>query len=142
MADPIGGPLAGRYPITPRPVRNLLGPLGASARGMSVQHQFMDVISANIANADVTRGADGTPYRRQVAVNDGTGQVKLTADTSQGRLVYDPGHPDADASGYVRMPNVDVATETVDLMIARRMYEANASAFQAAKAMLRKALEI
>jgi flagellar basal-body rod protein FlgC len=129
-------------PITPRPLRGLLGPLGMSARGMSVQHRFMDVIATNIANAEVTRGPDGTAYQRQVAVDDGSGQVRTVADTGEGRLVYDPGHPDADQLGYVRMPNVDVATETVDLMIARRMYEANASAFSAAKAMLRRALEI
>jgi flagellar basal-body rod protein FlgC len=137
MADPVGG-----YPVTPRPFRNLLGPLGSAARGMSVQQRFMDVISTNIANAETTRTADGTPYQRQVAVDRGAGQVETVADQSKGRLVYDPGHPDADAMGYVEMPNVDLAKEMVDLMVTRRMYEANASAFSAAKAMLRRALEI
>lgn len=137
MANPFGG-----FPVTPRPVRSLLGPLGSSARGMSVQQQFLDVITANIANAETTRTADGTPYQRRVAVDNGSGQVSVVADQSQGRLVYDPGHPDADQLGYVHMPNVDIPTEMVDLMVARRMYEANASAFTAAKAMLRKALEI
>ncbi|HYC32243.1 MAG TPA: flagellar basal body rod protein FlgC [Gemmatimonadales bacterium] len=125
----------------PRPIRNLLGPLGTSAAGMSTQQQFIEAISANIANAETTRTADGGPYRRRIAVA-GQGEVRVVDDVTPGRLVYDPGHPDADATGYVRMPNVDIATETVDLMIARRMHEANASVFQAAKGMLRRALEI
>jgi flagellar basal-body rod protein FlgC len=57
-------------------------------------------------------------------------------------MVYDPGHPDADANGYVRYPNVEVTTELVDLMEARRVYEANATVFNAAKQLLRRALEI
>jgi flagellar basal-body rod protein FlgC len=63
-------------------------------------------------------------------------------DGSAGRMVYDPGHPDADANGYVKMPNVDLSTEMVDLMLARRMHEANVTVFQAAKAMLRRAIDI
>jgi flagellar basal-body rod protein FlgC len=127
----------------PRPLRSLMRPLATSAAGMSTQQQFMEAISANIANAETTRTAEGGPYRRRVAVSEGSGtQVRVVNDTTPGRMVYDPGHPDADASGYVRMPNVDIATETVDLMIARRMHEANASVFQAAKGMLRRALEI
>jgi flagellar basal-body rod protein FlgC len=69
-------------------------------------------------------------------------QVRVVDDATPGRMVYDPGHPDADQNGYVTMPNVDIATETVDLMVARRMHEANATVFQAAKGMLRRALEI
>jgi flagellar basal-body rod protein FlgC len=57
-------------------------------------------------------------------------------------MVYDPGHPDANADGFVEYPNVDINTELVDLMIARRVHEANASVFQAAKGMLKRALEI
>jgi flagellar basal-body rod protein FlgC len=136
-------PRIGDYPIWPRPLRSLLGPLGTSAAGMSVQQQFIEAISANIANAETTRTAEGGPYRRQIAVAEGDNtQVRVVSDKTQGRLVYDPGHPDADDKGYVRMPNVDIASETVDLMIARRMHEANATVFQAAKGMLRRALEI
>jgi len=62
--------------------------------------------------------------------------------TSEGPLVYEPGHPDADPHGYVRYPNVDLTQETVALMEARRMYEANATVFEAMKSMLRRALEI
>ncbi len=73
------------------------------------------------------------------------GGVRVSAieeDASEGPLVYDPGHPDADAQGYVRYPNVRVADEMVQLMEARRVYEANASVFNAAKALLRRAIDI
>ena len=128
-------------------MRNLLGPLGLSASGMSRQQKFIEVITRNIANAEVTRTPDGGPYQRQVAVasfDPATGQpsINVRTDASPGRMVYDPGHPDADANGYVEYPNVDLANETVDLMIARRMHDANVSVFQAAKAMLRRALDI
>lgn len=66
----------------------------------------------------------------------------VVEDSSEGQLVYDPAHPDADANGYVRYPNVRVTDELVDLMDARRAYEANASVFQAMKSMLKKATEI
>lgn len=121
--------------------------LQISARGMSVQQTFLDVIARNVANAETTREADGTPYDRQVATaRSGPGpadvNVEVQTDPSPGRLVYDPGHPDANADGFVQYPNVDVQSEMVDLMVVRRMYEANASVFQAAKRMLKKALEI
>ncbi len=134
------------FPMFRRPLRNLLGPLGVSAAGMSRQQKFIEVISENIANAETTRTAEGGPYKRQIAVagqDPATGaSVTVVQDERPGRAVYDPGHPDADAAGYVRYPNVDLANETVDLMVARRMHEANATVFQAAKAMLRRALEI
>lgn len=114
---------------------------------MSRQQQFIEVITRNIANADVTRTADGGPYQRQMAIASidpatGAPVTQLVTDTSRGRMEYDPGHPDADDNGYVEYPNVDLASETVDLMIARRMHDANVSVFQAAKAMLRRALDI
>ena len=68
--------------------------------------------------------------------------TRIVEDTSPGRMQYDPGHPDANADGYVEYPNVDINTELVDLMIARRLHEANASVGQAAKSMLRRALDI
>jgi flagellar basal-body rod protein FlgC len=133
----------GQSPMWPRPIRTLLSPLATSAAGMSVQQSFIEAISANIANAETTRTPEGGPYRRRVALaENNNGQVRVVDDATPGRLVYDPGHPDADPNGYVTMPNVDIATETVDLMIARRMHEANATVFQAAKGMLRRALEI
>ena len=66
----------------------------------------------------------------------------IEEDASEGPLVYDPGHPDANADGYVRYPNVRITDEIVDMMDARRVYEANATVFQSAKAMLRRAIDI
>ena len=66
----------------------------------------------------------------------------ITEDPSEGPLVYDPGHPDANAQGYVRYPNVQITTEMVEMMDAKRVYEANATAFQAGKAMLQRAIDI
>jgi flagellar basal-body rod protein FlgC len=125
----------------------LLGPLETSARGMSIQGRFLDVIARNIANAQTTRTPEGGPYRREVAVvggdaADGGAVAGTIQDPTPGRMVYDPGHPDANAEGFVEYPNVDVNAELVDLMIARRVHEANASVFQAAKSMLRKAMDI
>ena len=79
-----------------------------------------------------------------VARDPATGemQAKTVADARPGQLQYDPGHPDARPDGFVEYPNVDVTTELVDLMIVRRVHEANATVFQAAKAMLRRALDI
>jgi len=129
------------------PARRLMPSLEASARGMSLQQRFLEAIARNLANAQTTRTPDGGAYQRQIAVaaGDAAGAgpaAEILQDESPGRLVYDPGHPDADASGFVEYPNVDPETELVNLMIVRRAYEANASVFQAAKAMLRRALEI
>ncbi|GAB7388213.1 flagellar basal body rod protein FlgC [Bacillaceae bacterium] len=144
-------------------------PLNISASALTAQRLRMDVISSNIANATTTRGrfVDGQwlPYRRKMVVmeprqanrfqdflqtaserNAGTaGGVRVTAivdDPTPFRRVYDPGHPDADAEGYVLLPNVDLAKEMIDLAVTTRAYEANVSAFQAGKAMIVKALEI
>jgi flagellar basal-body rod protein FlgC len=136
-----------RFPVWPRPLRHLLEPLRTPAAGMSTQQHFLDIIAKNIANAATTRTPEGGPYRREIAVagrDPVTGQVvtRVVEDPRPGEMVYDPGHPDANADGFVEYPNVDTTTELVDLMIARRVHEANATVFQAAKAMLRRALEI
>jgi flagellar basal-body rod protein FlgC len=95
-------------------------------------------------------GSDG-PRRFQVPVLETNGPMSSGAgvhvagvqeDTTDGQLVYDPGHPDADKNGYVHYPNVRVTDEIVDMMDARRVYEANASVFQTAKGMLKQALNI
>lgn len=75
-------------------------------------------------------------------IGGGVRVVGIVEDLSEGPIVYDPGHPDADADGYVRLPNVDVTSEMVDFMIARRVYEANASVFEAAKGVLRRSIEL
>lgn len=120
----------------------MLRPLGLSATGMSTQQRFLEVIAKNIANANTTRTPEGGPYAREVATANGDGTTAVSQDARPGRLVYDPGHPDANADGFVAYPNVDLNTELVDLMVARRAFEANASVFQAAKSMLRRALDI
>lgn len=174
--------------------------LGIAASGLDAQRTRMDVAAANIANADVTRTAEGGPYRRKVvelaaatqpqfasALKSAIAQpaelpalppITLPAlpgfpgtpsmmtpgsmiptlpplsneygvtvsgireDASEGPRVYEPGHPDADEQGYVQRSNVRVTDELVDLMDARRLFEANATVFQVAKAMLRRAIDI
>ena len=132
-----------------------------SSSGMSAERTRLDVIASNIANAESTRSQAGGPYARQIvqfaAVYDGVsgaGQasasmrpvgvkvVGVVKDPAPFRMQYDPGHPDADAQGYVSKPNVDVVTEMTDMISATRSYEANVTAFNAAKAMFQRALEI
>ncbi|HKB77999.1 MAG TPA: flagellar basal body rod protein FlgC [Myxococcales bacterium] len=129
------------FPQLPRPLRAFLRPLSISAEGMARQQAFLEVIAKNIANAQTTRTPEGGPYKREVAV-DGAQGLEAVQDSSKGRVVYDPGHPDADADGFVEYPNVDIDRELVDLMIARRVHEANNTVFHAAKNMLKRALEI
>jgi flagellar basal-body rod protein FlgC len=134
-------------PSPPADARPMFGTLSISASGLSAQRFRMDTIATNIANAETTHTADGGPYRRrtvEMQAADGAG-VQVTGvseDATAGPLVYDPGHPDANADGYVRYPNVSVTDEMVGLMDARRMYEANATVFQATKSMLKAAIDI
>jgi len=138
-----------------------------SSSALTAQRLRMDVISSNIANADTTRAkmVDGkwVPYQRKLvsletksqpsfaqtlqgAMADGTGEGvrvnKIIEDTSPLKQVYNPSHPDADANGFVYMPNVDVLKEMVDMISATRSYEANVTALNASKSMITKALEI
>jgi len=129
------------------PIRPMFGTLAVSASGLSAQRLRMDTIATNIANAETTHTAEGGPYRRRTVEMqnaDGAGvQVAgISEDATAGPLVYDPAHPDANADGYVRYPNVSVTDEMVGLMDARRMYEANATVFQATKSMLKAAIDI
>ncbi len=163
----------------------LFSAIKISASGLRGQRTKMDVVAKNLANAETTRTADGTPYRRQRAIfkqvlgdkinrnrmamgrtsgdfmtrtqpghmsaapfnpqgrGDGvSSEVQVASDSSEFRVVYDPGHPDADADGYVLMPNVNPITEMVDMISASRAYEANVSAVQTAKDMFNDALKI
>lgn len=129
------------FPHTPRPMRGLFSPLSAPAAGMSIQQRFLEVIADNIRNAETSRTAEGGPYRRQIAVTNGEG-TQIFRDGTEGRLTYLPGHPDADQDGMVRMPNVDIDSERADLLLAQRLHEANATVFQAAKNMLKRAIDI
>jgi flagellar basal-body rod protein FlgC len=100
------------------------------------------------ATATVTTGAPGVSAISNPPMVDGadpTGGVRVASileDKTDGPMIYDPGHPDADKNGYVKMPNVNMTDELVDLMDARRIYEANATVFQVARAMLHKAIDI
>lgn len=132
---------------------NAFNSMQISATGLAAERLRMDTITSNIANASTTRSADGSgPYVRRVAVFQealdanknmaGVKAVKIDKDKSPLRKVYDPTNPDADASGYVTMPNVNVLNEMADMMVAQRSYEANTDTFNALKGMFSKALEI
>lgn len=132
-----------------------------SASGLSAERLRMDTIASNIANVSTTRGENGQPYRRKVAVFqenlekelnkvtntyeaklNGVKAVGIEEDNSSLRKVYDPSHPDADNEGYVSMPNVNVLNEMADMIAASRAYEANVTAMNTEKGMFMKALEI
>jgi flagellar basal-body rod protein FlgC len=140
--------------------------LEVSASALTAERLRMDVTAENLANAQTTRTASGGAYRRKEVVLEqvggegsfGTqlsaamgrvtgapGGVKAAAiveDATPGKKVYDPSHPDADAKGYVTMPNVDTVTEMVDLIDSSRAYEANVTAMQASKQMFTKTLDL
>jgi flagellar basal-body rod protein FlgC len=139
--------------------------LEISASGLRAQRLRLDVVASNLANANATRTADGAgPYRRRSVVfrsaplEQSFEQVLRSSphvnalravevsgireDQSEPRRVHDPGHPDADADGYVAYPNVNTVSEMVDLMTATRAYEANVQAIRAMRAMGQAALSI
>jgi len=130
----------------------LISTLRASASGLSAERLRMDIIADNLANANTTRTPDGQPYRRKVAIFEpitptprmpgGVRVVQIAQDPSPPRMVYDPSHPDADPNGYVTYPNVDIVHEMVDMITASRAYEANIQAFNAAKGMFLRTLDI
>ena len=138
-----------------------------NASGLTAQRYRMDVISENVANANTTRTADGTPYRRKVVTFEEKGgqtafsRVLGEAAYSHGysgqgvkvsglyqdyetemKKVYDPSHPDADDDGYVTYPNVNIITEMTNMIDASRAYEANSTAFNASKSMALQGLEL
>ncbi len=143
-----------------------------SASALSAQRFRMDIISENIANIKTTRTAEGTPYVRKFTVfqeraesnpfseylsrayagdagttpsgytGNGVRVVSVQEDDAPFKLDYDPTHPDAGEDGYVRLPNVEMVTEMVDMMEAYRAYEANITALSNTKALALKALEI
>lgn len=130
-----------------------------TSSGLSAQRKKMDVITGNIANASTTSTPEGGPYKRKVIsfaadplergfdreLKDAVNTVKVvqvTETTNDFKKVFDPAHPDADADGFVTMPNVNLMVEMTELITASRSYEANASAFDAVKSMALKAMEI
>jgi len=132
----------------------MLDALDISASALSAQRRRVEVIANNLANAGTTRDALGrvNPYRRQDVVfrvgmpggNPARGvHVERTVqDTSPPRLEHNPGHPDADSEGFVRMPNVSPVIEMVNMMEASRAYELNVTAMDATKGLFSAALRI
>ena len=146
---------------------SMFGGMEISASALTAQRLRMNVTAENLANAETTkrRGRHSrTAARRSCSQSVGRRRLRRAAARRDGRrlgrrarrrpghgdhrgptngkLVYDPSHPDANAQGYVRMPNVDTVTEMVDLIDAQRAYEANVTAMSAAKQMFAKTLEI
>ncbi len=136
-----------------------LSALDISASGLVAQRFRLNVVAENLANVETTRTATGGPYRRKVAIfgTDGGESFGQALGTAQAdavrvlgveesdepvRVVHQPGHPDANAEGYVTLPNINPVLEMVDMLGATRAYEANITALQAAKSMATKALEI
>ncbi|MCM1156953.1 MAG: flagellar basal body rod protein FlgC [Bacteroidales bacterium] len=137
--------------------------MNVAASGMTAQRTRLDIISQNIANVNTTRDENGEVYKRQTVVFQENANssfdhvmshrletyhakgVKIAAiveDTTEGPMVYDPDHPDADENGYVMRPNVNTVTEMTNMIDASRAYEANTTAFNAAKSMAMKGLEL
>jgi flagellar basal-body rod protein FlgC len=137
--------------------------MGISASGLQAQRVMVNVISTNLANVHTTRTDAGGPYRRKQAIFStsplsekfpdllstriGQESMGVKAEVvedynTKGETIYDPSHPDADESGVVYLPNVNVVEEMVGLLGAMRSYEANVTAFNTAKGMAMKSLEI
>ena len=143
---------------------NFLSAMATSSSGMASQRFRMNILSANIANAETTRTPEGGPYRRRDVIfgalpaprtfeEELRSQTKpddplhakvlgVAIDKRPPVLRYEPSHPDANEEGYVAMPNINPMEEMVNLMLASRSYEANVAAFNATKSMALKALEI
>jgi flagellar basal-body rod protein FlgC len=142
---------------------SLFSVLSVSASGMAAQRTRAELLVENIANSETTRTAEGGPYRRKDAVFSsapvtstfgseldaqlhgapmGVRIAAITVDTREPEQRYMPGHPDADAEGYVKMPRLNAAEDMVDLMSASRSYQANVSAIAAAKDMIQRSIDL
>jgi flagellar basal-body rod protein FlgC len=143
---------------------SLFSALTVSATGMSAQRTRAALLVENIANSETTRTPEGGPYRRKDAIFttqdvgsafgtemdaqmggsqlSGVRVAGITVDTRDPEKRYMPGHPDADASGYVSIPRVNPAEDMVDLVSANRSYQANVSAMSAVKDMIQKSIDL
>lgn len=143
---------------------NLFSSTSVSGSGLAAERLRMEVAANNIANAHSTNSANGGAYRRQqvvfqAAMDDalpgvarsgsqaaaglhGVQVVGIEADSSPLPKVFNPGHPDADADGFLEMPNVTLPTEMIDLMTANRAYEANLKSLQTFRQMAEQALSL
>jgi len=141
---------------------SFLDSMSISASALTATRLRMDVIAENMASSNTTRTENGDPYRRKYVVfqektNDtafadffnktrettgGVRVLQIGTDMSEFKYDYNPSHPDADENGYVRMPNVEVVQEMVDMMSAYRAYEANITALNTFKDMAVKTLDL
>jgi flagellar basal-body rod protein FlgC len=138
---------------------NFITGIESTSAALQAERVRMAVASENIANANTTKGVDGLPYQRQSVVFEsvlaneelGLGGVspqkvqisRVEKDQNGPRLVYNPGHPDADATtGMVAMPNVNIHEEMADMIVASRAYEANLAVVRNARAMAVQTLQI
>ena len=131
---------------------SLFNIFNVAGSAMSAQGQRLNVVSSNIANADSTTSADGRTYRaKQVmfeavpvsgTASTGVKVRQVVEDASPLKMVYDPKHPQADETGHVAMPNVNVVEEMVNMISASRSYQTNAETMNTAKNMLLKTLAI
>jgi flagellar basal-body rod protein FlgC len=125
--------------------------MNIAASALKAQQARMRVIAENMANSDSTaRTAGGDPYRRQVPVftpegvpgGQGVKMSRVEPDQKAFKTEYDPGHPGADAQGYVKLPNVDPLVEAMDMREAQRAYEANLNVIETSRAMQMRTLDL
>lgn len=142
---------------------SLFSTLSVSASGMAAQRARTEVLVENLANSETTRTPEGGPYRRKDVVFtedsslgsfsseldsalgsnlSGVAVSEISIDDSAPEMRYQPGHPDANADGYVAYPKINPAEDMVDLMGASRGYEANVAAISAVKDMINKSLDL
>lgn len=140
---------------------SLFSSMSVSASGMSAQRARAELLVENLANAETTRTQDGGPYRRKDVVFQteaqsspfasvfeaelqarGVGVAQIVEDTREPDRRYLPGHPDADAKGYVAFPRINPAEDMVDLMGASRGYQANVAAMNAVKDMIHRSIDL
>ena len=137
---------------------NLLDTLQVTASGLTAQRLRLQTVASNMANARTTRTEEGGPYKKQVPVFEAVRDDPFGSDLDRAMarvevmgviesddppvMVHDPGHPDADAEGYVAYPNVNVLEEMVDMMTTARTYEANANVLDVTDTLANTALEI
>lgn len=128
--------------------------LKVSASAMAAQRERMNAIASNMANVNSTRTEEGGPYKRRDVIFstmpvggnpeelNGVQVEAVIKDDRPPRMVYDPGHPDADNDGFVAMPDINIIEEMVNMMTAFRAYEAAVATFNTSKAMFLKTLEL
>ena len=131
---------------------DLIPAINVTSSALKAEKMRMEVVAENIANAQTTRDANGMPYQRKIlsfqSVLDASGKgsgvaiSRFSTDSTPGESIYNPTHPHAGPDGMVKMPNVKVAMEMIDLMSASRAYEANLAVVRNAKQIALQALTI